>query len=120
MNKKILVVDDETNIRLLLKEELTDEGYEVITAENGEEALKMIKENKPDLFTLDIKMPGEDGLSILRKIREIDYDLPVIICSAYSVYKNDFSALAADYYFIKSSGFGILKLKIKEALNYNI
>ncbi len=115
--KKILVIDDEKNIRLLLKEELTDEGYKVITAESGEIALKMIKEEKPDLVTLDIKMPGEDGLSILRKIREIEYDLPVIICSAYSTFKTDFSAVAADYYVIKSSTSDELKNKIKEILS---
>ena len=118
MKKKILVVDDEKNIRLLLQEELTDEGYDVIMADNGETALKMIKDEKPDLVTLDIKMPGEDGLSILRKIREIEYDLPVIICSAYSVYKSDFSAVAADHYVVKSSDFGELKNKIKEILSY--
>jgi len=82
VKKKILVVDDEQNIRTLLREELTDEGYDVLLAENGAQALAMIKEEKPDLVTLDIKMPGEDGLSLLRKIREIEYDLPVIICSA--------------------------------------
>ena len=118
MKKKILVVDDEKNIRLLLNEELTDEGYEVIMADNGETALKMIEEEKPDIVTLDIKMPGEDGLNILRKIREIEYDLPVIICSAYSVYKSDFSAVAADHYVVKSSDFDELKNKIKEILSY--
>lgn len=118
MNKKILVVDDEKNIRLLLKEELTDEGYDVIEADSGEMALQKIKDEKPDLVTLDIKMPGEDGLSILRKIREIEYDLPVIICSAYSVYKSDFSAVAADHYVIKSSDFTDLKNKVKEILAY--
>jgi len=117
VKKKILVVDDEKTIRLLLKEELTDEGYEVITAESGEMALKMIKEEKPDLVTLDIKMPGEDGLSILRKIREIEYDLPVIICSAYSIFKTDFSAVAADHYVIKSYKFDELKSKIREILS---
>ncbi len=85
MKKKILVVDDEKNIRLLLQEELTDEGYDVLLAESGAKALDIIKSDKPDLVTLDIKMPGEDGLSILRKIREIEYDLPVIICSAYEL-----------------------------------
>jgi DNA-binding response OmpR family regulator len=114
VKKKILVVDDEKNIRLLLKEELEDEGYDVIEAENGSTALEKIKEEKPDLVTLDIKMPGEDGLSILRKIREIEYDLPVIICSAYSVYKTDFSAVAADYYVTKSSDFTELKNRIKD------
>ncbi len=120
MNKKILVVDDEHNIRLLLKEELTDEGYDVIMAENGEKALEMIASEKPDLITLDIKMPGEDGLSILRRIREIEYDLPVIICSAYSVYKSDFSAVAADHYVVKSSNFDELKNKIKDILSYEM
>ncbi len=117
MKKKVLVVDDEKNIRLLLNEELTDEGYDVITAENGSLALEMIQTEKPDLVTLDIKMPGEDGLSVLRKIRETEYDLPVIICSAYSVYKSEFSAVAADHYVVKSSNFDELKIKIKEILS---
>lgn len=118
MKKKILVVDDERNIRVLLDEELSDEGYDVVLAGNGEEALRMVKEEKPDLVTLDISMPGEDGLTILRKIREIEYDLPVIICSAYSVYKSDFSAVAADHYVVKSSNFEELKNKIREILSY--
>jgi DNA-binding response OmpR family regulator len=118
LKKKVLVVDDEKNIRLLLVEELTDEGYDVVTAKNGAVALEMIQAEKPDLVTLDIKMPGEDGLSILRKIREIEYDLPVIICSAYSVYKSDFSAIAADHYVTKSSDFEELKKKIREILSY--
>ncbi len=117
MKKKILVVDDEKSIRMLLREELTDEGYEVVTADSGETTLKMIKEEKPDIVTLDIKMPGEDGLSVLRKIREINYDLPVIIYTAYSVYKDDFSAVAADHYVVKSSVFDKLKSKIKEILS---
>jgi DNA-binding response OmpR family regulator len=118
VKKKVLVVDDERNIRLLLREELSDEGYDVIEAESGAQALKMISEEKPDLVTLDIRMPGEDGLTILRKIRETEYDLPVIICSAYSVYKSDFSAVAADHYVIKSSNFDELKNKIREVLSY--
>ena len=117
MKNKILVVDDEKNIRLLLKEEMTDEGYDVILAESGAKALDMIKSEKPDLVTLDIKMPGEDGLTILRKIRETEYDLPVIICSAYSVYKSEFSAVAANHYVVKSSNFDELKNKIKEILS---
>lgn len=119
MTKKVLVVDDEKNIRLLLNEELTDEGYDVITAESGAVALEKIKNEHPDIVTLDIKMPGEDGLSILRKIREIEYDLPVIICSAYSIYKSDFSAVAADHYVVKTSNFEELKNKISEILSYS-
>jgi DNA-binding response OmpR family regulator len=62
-------------------------------------------------------MPGEDGLSVLRRIREINYDLPVIIYTAYSIYKNDFSAVTADHYVMKSSVFDKLKSKIKEILS---
>jgi len=112
--KKILVVDDEEHIRLLLQEELEDEGYQVITAADGETALRLIPEEKPDLITLDIKMPGEGGLMTLRKIREIDYDLPVILCTAYSSYKTYFSAVAADHYVVKSSDFSELKEKIRD------
>jgi DNA-binding response OmpR family regulator len=114
--QKILIVDDEENIRLLLREELEDEGYEVLAAESGEKALELIQEKKPDLVTLDIKMPGESGLITLRKIREIDYDLPVILCTAYSSYKTYFSAVAADHYVVKSSDFSELKKKIHEVL----
>ena len=112
--KKILIVDDEEHIRLLLQEELEDEGYQVITAADGETALRLIPEEKPDLVTLDIKMPGEGGLMTLRKIRETDYDLPVILCTAYSSYKTYFSAVAADHYVVKSSDFSELKEKIRE------
>jgi len=111
--KKILIVDDEEHIRLLLQEELEDEGYQVITAADGETALRLIPEEKPDLVTLDIKMPGEGGLMTLRKIRETDYDLPVILCTAYSSYKTYFSAVAADHYVVKSSDFSELKEKIR-------
>jgi len=114
--KKILVVDDEENIRLLLREELQDEGYAVLTAESGEKAIALVKAERPDLVTLDIKMPGESGLMTLRKIREIDYDLPVILCTAYTSYKTYFSAVAADHYVVKSSDFGELKSKIREIL----
>ncbi len=114
--KKILVVDDEENIRLLLREELEDAGYLVLTAENGEQALDLIRAESPDLVTLDIKMPGEDGLMILRRIRETHYDLPVILYSAYDSYKTYFSAVAADHYVVKSSEFSELKEKIREIL----
>jgi DNA-binding response OmpR family regulator len=114
--KKILIVDDEEHIRLLMQEELEDEGYQVLTAESGEKAIDLIKSEKFDLVTLDIKMPGESGLIILRKIREILYDLPVILCTAYSSYKTYFSAVAADHYVVKSSDFTELKEKIRDIL----
>ena len=114
--KKILVVDDEENIRILYSEELQDEGYDVIVASNAEEADIKIKESSPDLITLDIKMPGMDGIDFLRKVREHDKNIPIVMCSAYSDYKQDFRVWASEAYVIKSSDMVELKSIIREIL----
>ena len=67
--KKILVVDDEENIRFLYKEELEDDGFAVDLAKNGEEALEKLQHFHPDLITLDIKMPGMNGIEVLKRIK---------------------------------------------------
>ena len=72
MSKKILIVDDEMNMRMLLKEtleEFEDEGVEVLVAENGEEAIKSIKTEKPELVILDVMMPGVDGFEFCNTIK---------------------------------------------------
>ena len=72
MSKKILIVDDEMNMRMLLKEtleEFEDEGVEVLVAENGEEAIKSIKTEKPELVILDVMMPGVDGFEVCNTIK---------------------------------------------------
>lgn len=115
--KKIMVVDDEENIRFLYKEELMDEGYDVILAASGEEAIDMLGESEPDLVTLDIKMPGMDGIETLRKIKEINKNIPVVLCTAYGQYKQDFSSWASDAYVVKSADLGELKSVVKEILN---
>lgn len=112
---RILVVDDDENIGRLYKEELEDEGYEVFLAQNGEEALKIFVEIKPDIVTLDIRMPGVNGIEILRKIKEFNSKLPVIMCTAYD-YKDDFNVWASDAYVVKSSNLTELKETIKECL----
>jgi CheY-like chemotaxis protein len=116
-HKKILVVDDEENIRLLYKEELHDEGYEVAIAANAEEAMKQIHADKPDVITLDIKMPGMDGIEFMRKLKDESSDIPVILCSAYGRYKQDFRVWASDAYVVKSADLHELKITIKEILN---
>ena len=80
--KHILVADDEPNIRLLFKDELEEEGYKVSTAEDGDEALAIVKANPPDLVLLDIRMPNVNGLEFLGLLRDQNKDLPVIICTA--------------------------------------
>ena len=80
--KTILVVDDEKNIRLLYKAELEDEGYKVLTASNGLEALDVLKKETVDLVLLDIKMPEMNGPEFLRYIRQFNQTLPIIISTA--------------------------------------
>ena len=80
--KKILVVDDEVHTRLLYKELFSREDYQVVTASNGLEALRRIRDENPDLVILDIRMPGIDGLEVLEKSKEFNDSLPFIICTA--------------------------------------
>ncbi|GJL77991.1 MAG: two-component system response regulator [Nitrospinaceae bacterium] len=118
--KKILVVDDEQNIRFLYKEELEDIGYQVTVAATAEEALEKIKLDKPDIITLDIKMPGMDGIEFMRKLKEEKSPIPVILCSAYGRYKQDFRVWASDAYVVKSADLRELKSTIREILAENI
>jgi two-component system response regulator (stage 0 sporulation protein F) len=70
MAEKILVVDDEWELRNLLTEFLTGEGYDVIQASNGEEALELAEKEEPQVILLDIKMPGIDGIEVCRRLKE--------------------------------------------------
>ncbi len=115
--KKILVVDDEDSIQLLYREELEDEGYEVISAMNGEEALKKFEETPPDLVVLDINMPGIDGIEVLRQMKQAKPDVPVILSSAYPEYKQDLASWASDDYIVKSFDMSELKKSIKQHLS---
>ncbi len=100
---KVLVVDDESNIRRLYAEELSDEGHQVVTAGTATEAVEKLAGNDFDLVVLDIKLKNESGLDLLQKIVRERHDLPVILCTAFSCYKDDFSAWLADGYVVKSS-----------------
>lgn len=116
MPKKILVVDDEENIRQLYKEELTEEGYEVYLAGSGEEAIILVEQVQPDLVTLDVRMPGMDGIEVLRALKEKKRDLPMIMCTAYPEYKHNFGVWASDAYVVKSTDLKELKDTIKKVL----
>lgn len=115
--QKILIVDDDESVQLVYKEELEDIGYEVYSVFSGEEALEKIGQISPDLVVLDIKMPGMDGIDVLRQIKESDPSLPVILSSAYPEFKQDISSWASDDYIVKSANLDSLKESIRKLLS---
>lgn len=113
--KTILLVEDEKHLRTLYSQELMTEGYHVVTAQDGKEALEAVKNSPVDLAILDIKLQqGENGLDVLRDVMEQHRGLKVIINTAYSSYRNDFTSWSADAYIVKSSDLEELKSKVRE------
>ena len=113
---RLLVVDDEANIRLLYKEELAEEGHVVVTAASISEATERLLEGAFDLAVLDIKLKNESGIELLQQLVKERHDMPVILCSAFSCYKDDFSAWLADGYVVKSGDLTELKNEIARVL----
>ncbi len=116
MKKRILIVEDEEPLRFLYEEELKEEGYEVLTACNGKEALLRLEAGKPDLIVLDIVMPVMDSMEALGRIVGKDGKIPIILNTSYPEYRQDFMSWAADAYIMKSADIGELKAKIHELL----
>lgn len=83
MSGKILIVDDQFGIRILLNEVFHKEGYQTFQAANGIQALEILTNHSPDLVLLDMKIPGMDGNEILKRMKQIDPDIKVIIMTAY-------------------------------------
>lgn len=81
--KKLLIVDDQNGIRVLLMEVFSSEGYDTFQASNGRLALEIVKAENPDLVLLDMKIPGMDGLEILKHVKAINRDIKVIMMTAY-------------------------------------
>ncbi|WP_339174459.1 response regulator [Anoxybacillus sp. FSL W8-1294] len=83
MAGKILIVDDQFGIRILLNEVFQKEGYETYQAANGVQALDLFAKHSPDLVLLDMKIPGMDGVEILKKMKEMNENVKVIVMTAY-------------------------------------
>lgn len=117
---KILIVDDEINVRKLYSEELEREGYQTFSAATVSEAIEAFERHSPDLMVLDMKLGDESGIDALIEIVERRKDMPVIINSAYSVFRDNFQTWAADAYIVKSVDLSPLKSKIRELLGERV
>ena len=115
--KTVLVADDEVSIRKLYQRELKLEGYNVVFASNAQEAVQKAREDAPDLVIMDIRMPGMDGIEAMGRILEENNEIPVVINTAYSSYKDSFMSWCADAYVTKSSDLTELKETVKRILS---
>jgi DNA-binding NtrC family response regulator len=113
---RVLIVDDDASLRILYSRELADEGYEVKSVSSGKEAIDSIGAERPDVVILDIKMEGMDGLSVLDEIMKRDKTIPVVLNTAYSTFKSDFTTWSADAYVVKSSDLTELKETVRQIL----
>ncbi len=112
----ILLVEDDKNQRLLYEQELRLEGYEIVAAADGKEGLRKVQEQPPDMIIMDINIPKMNGIETMGMILSKYKNIPIIINTAYSSYKDNFMSWAADAYIVKSSDLTELKNKIKEIL----
>ena len=117
LSKKVLIADDEPAIRKLYERELKREGYEVLFATNGQEAVQMARDGHPDVIVLDIRMPGMDGIEAMSRILEENNQLPIIINTAYTSYKENFLSWSADAYITKSADLAELKGAIRDIID---
>ena len=115
--EKILIVDDDEDIRSVLEETLGDWGYQTVIAMNGKEGLEAFRSAGFSLIITDVRMPGLDGLSMLKKIREEDSRIPIIVITGYPSVDSAVESLVegADYYLVKPIHFDDLKAKIGKA-----
>jgi len=113
---KILVVEDEKALRVLYKRDLEQDGHAVVTAADAGEGMRALEAESPDLVVLDIRMPGVDGLDAMGRMLEKRPQVPVVLNTAFSSYKDNFLSWAADAYVIKSSDTAELRAKINELL----
>ena len=112
----ILVAEDERNLRKLYEQELQEEGYSVIVASDGREAIDLFRRERPDLVILDILMPGMDGLELMGHMLSEHNEVPVILNTAYPAYQDNFLSWSADAYVIKSGDMGELKKEIRRLI----
>ena len=115
--EKVLCVDDDLSLLRLYQDELTEEGYEVVLAKDGKEAITKFEKENPQVVVMDIRMPVMDGIEALTNLLGKDRQIPVILNTAYPQYKENFMTWGAEAYVVKSSDLTELKQKIREVLD---
>lgn len=117
MTEKLLVVEDEQNLRRLYQMELEEEGYDVVTAPDGRGALEKLNRETIDLVILDLELPDGSGLEYLQEFMDMNRDIKVVINTAYPSYRMDFNSWTADAFLVKSSDLSELKNTIEGILH---
>ena len=115
--EKVLCVDDDLSLLRLYEDELAEEGYEVVLAKDGKEAIAKFEKESPQVVVMDIRMPVMDGIEALTNLLGKDRQVPVILNTAYPQYRENFMTWGAEAYVIKSSDLTELKQKIREVLD---
>lgn len=110
----LLIADDSEDIRELYALEFEGDGYEIITAANGDEAIEKTRDVKPDLVILDIGMPEKNGLEVIGDIARQNGGTPVIVNTAYPLFKLDYRAHHAASWVMKSSDLNPLKSAVRQ------
>jgi two-component system response regulator MprA len=118
MRRQIMVVDDDEKITSMLRRSLTFEGYEVLSANNGQEALKQLMEKEPDLLILDVMMPYVDGFEVCRRLRQAGSNIPVLMLTAKDDVKDRVKGLdtGADDYLVKPFALEELLARVRALL----
>jgi DNA-binding response OmpR family regulator len=118
MSEKILVADDELEIRNLLEHFLKGQGYEVVLASDGSQALKLAAEENPQIIILDIKMPGLDGLEVCKRLKEKEQTklIPVIVITGFEDNKMEALNMGADDFVNKPFDMAEISSRVKSAL----
>ncbi len=115
---KILVIDDQPNVRALLDMLLRQQGYDVVLADNGWKGLRLYRQEHPDVILLDLNMPELDGVTVLKQIRSVDLKQPVIILTGDSTPETErqVRALGVSEFIVKGSSLHLLADTVKRLL----